>query len=88
MSDTAKLFWSGRSQAVRLPRQFRMEGDEVRIRRQGAAVILEPMVSDWEWLDTIVGEFSPDFFAGGRKTTGASISKRGCASCSIDALSP
>ena len=44
-----------------------MEGDEVRIRRQGAAVILEPMVSDWEWLDAIVGEFSPDFFAAGRE---------------------
>ena len=66
MSATAKLFWSGRSQAVRLPRQFRMDGEEVRIRKQGAAVILEPIVSDWEWLDAIVGEFSPDFFADGR----------------------
>ena len=66
MSDTAKLFWSGRSQAVRLPRQFRMQGDEVRIRKQGVAVILEPIVSDWEWLDAIVGEFSSDFFADGR----------------------
>ena len=44
-----------------------MEGDEVRIRRQGAAVILEPMVSDWEWLDAIVGEFSPDIFVDGRE---------------------
>jgi len=44
-----------------------MEGDEVRIRRQGADVILEPMVSDWEWLDAIVGEFSPDFFAENRE---------------------
>lgn len=67
MTDTAKLFWSGRSQVVRLPRQFRMEGEEVRIRRQGAAVILEPMVSDWEWLDAVVGEFSPDFLADGRE---------------------
>ena len=67
MTDTAKLFWPGRSQAVRLPRQFRMKGDEVRIRRQGAAVILEPMVSDWEWLDAVVGEFSPDFLVDGRE---------------------
>ena len=66
MSDRAKLFWSGRSQAVRLPRQFRMEGSEVRIRRQGAAVILEPVASDWGWLDAIIGEFSPDFLADGR----------------------
>lgn len=66
MPRTAKLFWSGRSQAVRLPKEFRMEGAEVRIRRQGVAVILEPVASDWAWLDDIVGEFSDDFFAAGR----------------------
>ena len=67
MPDTAKLFWSGRSQAVRLPKEYRMEGDEVRIRKQGAAVVLEPMAAGWEWLDAIAGEFSDDFFAGGRE---------------------
>ena len=66
MSTTAKLFWSGRSQAVRLPKRFRMPGAEVRIRRQGAAVVLEPLESDWAWLDAIAGEFSDDFFAHGR----------------------
>ena len=66
MAATAKLFWSGRSQAVRLPKEFRMEGAEVRIRRQGAAVILEPVASDWHWLDDIAGRFSEDFFAVGR----------------------
>jgi antitoxin VapB len=39
----AKLFWNGRSQAVRLPKEFRFEGDEVEIRREGEAVILEPV---------------------------------------------
>jgi virulence-associated protein VagC len=39
---TAKLFWAGRSQAVRLPKEFRFRGGEVRIRRHGNAVILEP----------------------------------------------
>lgn len=39
----AKLFWNGRSQAVRLPKEFRFEGDEVEIRRDGNAVILEPI---------------------------------------------
>ena len=38
----AKLFWNGRSQAVRLPKEFRFEGDEVGIRREGDSVILEP----------------------------------------------
>ncbi len=42
----AKVFWTGRSQAVRLPREFRFEGCEVRIRRQGRTVVLEP-VDEW-----------------------------------------
>ncbi|ABD09122.1 SpoVT/AbrB-like [Rhodopseudomonas palustris HaA2] len=40
---TAKLFMHGRSQAVRLPKEFRFEGTEVRVRRVGDKVILEPM---------------------------------------------
>ena len=46
MTKTAKLFWSGRSQAVRLPKEFQIDGDEVRIRKQGTALILEPVASD------------------------------------------
>lgn len=41
--STAKLFMHGRSQAVRLPKDFRFEGKEVRVTRQGDKVILEPM---------------------------------------------
>ena len=74
MTKIAKLFWSGRSQAVRLPKEFRMNGSEVRIRKQGAGVLLEPIASDWEWLDEIAGrkssisyQFSGDFFAEGRE---------------------
>ena len=40
---TAKLFRNGRSQAVRFPKEFRFEGDELSIRREGEAVILEPL---------------------------------------------
>ncbi len=58
--DTAKLFWTGRSQAVRLPKEFRFEGEEVRIRRHGDAVILEPIASDWAWLNTAVGQLDED----------------------------
>lgn len=39
----AKLFWNGRSQALRLPKAFRFEGDEVSIRREGEKVVLEPL---------------------------------------------
>ena len=59
--ETAKLFWSGRSQAVRLPKEFRIEGTEVRIRRQGAAIILEPIALDWGWLDALTGPLDNDF---------------------------
>jgi virulence-associated protein VagC len=41
--ERAKLFWNGRSQAVRLPKEFRFLGDEVHVRREGEAVILEPV---------------------------------------------
>ena len=67
MAQTARLFWSGRSQAVRLPKAFRMEGTEVRIRREGRKVILEPLAEDWAWLDAIAGTFSDDFCAEGRR---------------------
>lgn len=40
---TAKIFRNGRSQAVRLPKEFRFEEDEVSIRREGERVILEPL---------------------------------------------
>ena len=59
--ETAMVFWSGRSQAVRLRKAFRLEQDEVRIRRHGAAVILEPIPTDWDWLDTIAGPVDLDF---------------------------
>jgi antitoxin VapB len=59
--ETAKLFWSGRSQAVRLPKDFRFRGTEVRIRRHGSAVILEPIAEDWGWLDAIAGKLDDDF---------------------------
>jgi len=44
--DTAKLFQNGRSQAVRLPKEFRFPGDRVRIRRVSQGVLLEPLVAD------------------------------------------
>ena len=59
--DVAKIFWSGRSQAVRLPKAFRVDGDEVRIRRRGNALILEPVPRDWAWLDKVAGELDDDF---------------------------
>jgi antitoxin VapB len=46
----AKLFRNGRSQAVRLPREFRFEGEQVRVRRVADGVLLQPLISDvGEW---------------------------------------
>jgi antitoxin VapB len=48
METTAKLFKNGRSQAVRLPKEFRFKGAEVKIRKEGNKVVLEPLeTSDW-----------------------------------------
>ena len=52
----ASLFWTGRSQAVRLPKEFRFTGDTVLVRREGNAVILEPS-QDWPegWVESFAG---------------------------------
>jgi antitoxin VapB len=48
MTDTAiaRLFTHGRSQAVRLPKEFRLPGDRVRVRHVGEGVLLEPIATD------------------------------------------
>ena len=50
MAETgiARLFTHGRSQAVRLPKEFRLPGDRVRVRHMGEGVLLEPIASDVE----------------------------------------
>ncbi len=48
---TAKIFKHGRSQAVRLPKEFRLPGTEVRVRRVGNGILLEPIETDIDkWL--------------------------------------
>lgn len=59
--DTAKVFWSGRSQAVRLPKPFRFDGREVTITRRGNAIVLEPVPPTWDWLDAVAGTLDKDF---------------------------
>jgi antitoxin VapB len=56
------VFWTGRSQAVRLPKQFRLDADTVTVRREGNALILE--AAD-EWPEGYVESFAgvPEDFA-------------------------
>jgi len=65
--QTAKLFQNGRSQAVRLPKAFRMEGKEVKISKQGNKIILEPIESSWSSWFSALNEFSDDFMPNGRE---------------------
>jgi antitoxin VapB len=68
MTVTAKLFMHGRSQAVRLPKEFRFEGSEVRVSKVGDKVILEPIAKQpidfdkfWAELDALgARDFLPD----------------------------
>jgi antitoxin VapB len=59
MESTAKVFKNGRSQAVRLPKEFRLEGTEVKICKKGKQIILEPLEKT-EWPRGFWTEFSPD----------------------------
>jgi antitoxin VapB len=58
---TAKLFQNGQSQAVRLPKEFRFEGDEVIIKRSGNTVVLIPANHSWDVLASSLDKFSGDF---------------------------
>jgi len=59
--DTAKLFPNGNSQAVRLPKEYRFEGEQVYIRRMGEAVVLLPYQTPWQILIDSLSQFSDDF---------------------------
>jgi antitoxin VapB len=71
MTDKAKLFMHGRSQAVRIPKDYRFEGSEVRIRKVGDEVILAPVKKPsvdldkfWAELDALgAGDFLPEGIA-------------------------
>jgi len=73
VARTAKLFKNGRSQAVRLPREFRFSGDEVYIEKRGAEVILRPKKVDWQEFFATPSPFPKDFL---RKRKQAKLQKR------------
>ncbi len=59
--QTAKLFKNGQSQAVRLPKNFRFEGEQVFIKKVGNSVVLLPSKNSWQPLLESLDEFSDDF---------------------------
>jgi len=58
---TAKLFKNGQSQAVRLPKDFRFDGQEVYVRKVGKTIVLIPKSDPWESLFQSLSQFSEDF---------------------------
>jgi len=63
---TAQLFANGRSQAVRLPKEYQFNGENVYIQKVGEAVILFPVDKEWEIFLHGVNGFSDDFMSEGR----------------------
>ncbi|HEY9869163.1 MAG TPA: type II toxin-antitoxin system VapB family antitoxin [Candidatus Obscuribacterales bacterium] len=63
----ARLFKNGQSQAVRLPREFRFEGEEVLVKRLGNGVLLLPVKGYWDGMLASIDEFPDDFMAEGRE---------------------
>ncbi|MBK7000137.1 MAG: AbrB/MazE/SpoVT family DNA-binding domain-containing protein [Rhodoferax sp.] len=59
--DTARLFQSGRSQAVRLPKEYRFSGTEVVVKHFGNGVLLLPLDDPWQTLAAGLAAFDPGF---------------------------
>jgi antitoxin VapB len=59
--ETAKLFQNGKSQAIRLPKEYRFKNDRVYIKRIGDAVVLLPYQTPWGTLLNSLSLFSADF---------------------------
>lgn len=65
--DTAKIFCNGGSQAVRLPKKFRFNTDEVIVQQLGDAILLVPKESLWQTFMDGLSEFTDDIFENGRE---------------------
>jgi antitoxin VapB len=64
---TAKVFRSGNSQAVRIPKDFQLEGDEVEIQKKGDSLVLRPKKKSWSSLIASLPKFTDDFMDKGRQ---------------------
>lgn len=64
---TAKVFKSGNSQAIRLPREFQLRDSEVYIRKMGNCLVIIPKEDPWKIVQESVGEFTSDIFEAGRQ---------------------
>jgi antitoxin VapB len=65
--QTTKLFQSGNSQAVRLPKEYQMPAREMYINKVGSALIILPKDDPWTLFNKSLAGFSADFRAGSRR---------------------
>jgi antitoxin VapB len=72
---TAKIFRSGNSQAVRIPKDFQLEGNEVEILKRGQTLLLRQKKQTWAALIQSLEKFTDDFMEGGRNQP--PVQKRG-----------
>jgi len=63
---TAKVFKSGNSQAIRIPKEFKVDADELFINKIGNTIIIFPKNDPWEVFKESLSGFSDDYFAEGR----------------------
>ncbi|RJR44058.1 MAG: AbrB/MazE/SpoVT family DNA-binding domain-containing protein [Desulfobacteraceae bacterium] len=64
---TAKVFKSGNSQAIRLPKEFQFKSSEVYIKKMGNCAVLIPKDDPWKIVEESVGKFTKDVFDQGRE---------------------
>ena len=64
---SSKVFISGNSQAIRLPKEYRVDDKELFIQKIGSTIILFPKKNPWEAYEKSLNEFSDDFMEDGRK---------------------
>jgi len=75
--NTAKVFTMGRSQAIRLPKEFRFDSDEVMINKVGGLVVLFPRKKGWDIMAGSLGLFTADFMADRKQPARAENRNRG-----------
>ena len=63
---SSKVFTSGNSQAIRLPKEYQVEDKELYIKKIGSTIILFSKKDPWEAFERSLDEFSDDFMADGR----------------------
>ena len=64
---SSKVFTSGNSQAIRLPKEYQVDDKELFIQKIGNTIILFPKKNPWESFERSLNEFSDDFMADGRQ---------------------